>query len=31
MSVQTRKERRIPVVIPQKITPIARPERPLEP
>ena len=31
MSVQTRKERRIPVVIPQNITPIARPERPLEP
>ena len=31
MSVQTRKERRIPVVIPKNITPIARPERPLEP
>ena len=31
MSVQTRKERRIPVVIPENITPIARPERPLEP
>jgi uncharacterized membrane protein YcgQ (UPF0703/DUF1980 family) len=31
MSVQTRNERRIPVVIPENITPIARPERPLEP
>ena len=31
MSVQTRNDRRMPVVIPQNITPIARPERPLEP
>ena len=31
MSVQNRNERRIPVVIPQNITPITRPERPLEP
>ena len=31
MSVQTRNERRIPVVIPENITPIPRPERPLEP
>ena len=31
MSVQSRDERRIPVVIPTNITSIARPERPLEP
>ena len=31
MTVQNRGERRIPVVVPSSITPIARPERPLEP
>ena len=31
MSVQSRNERRIPIVVPTTITPIARPERPLEP
>ena len=31
MSIQSREERRIPVVIPTNITSIARPERPLEP
>ena len=31
MTVQSRKDRRIPVVVPSSITPIERPERPLEP